>query len=689
MTSPEDLGFQTSAAESEQLRHTYEAQITSGTRDGYRASSAHFLSWLYSRSPASLRAEFIEGLDQISQPNLLSRLRDPDPDNPPINFSTFAVETFLTWILSLRNSKTGHPLSFSTLAGHRASLRNLFKEYRITMSSEFSQQLDQTYTGKRKIMAREVAEVGGKPFSGKAAFSHEIYVKLCEGFLQGPAEYQFAGLFFRLTWNLMCRANNASSVAYKHMAWHNDALLIYFVHSKTDQEGKKPRHPRHCYANPFDYKQCIVTALAIYWMLFPPDPSQPFLLPGSRQYDRYRMILGRLLEREEIKQALSSKGIDPNDIGSHSGRKSGASYITSGTTAAPSTVSTKLRGGWSQEGQGDVYFHPDPATDQYIGRVLSGLPIMSADFAVLPPFFVTKTLEVEQAINLCFPGLPGHLREVGEFCLASLIWHSDSLLRDLSAQHPLRSTTLFRHSDMIRQLKPLVDARLAKSDDRLTPTGIPPHTIIMERLSSLEKHVYQLLPELRAVPSQTVQSVIAELERRAMQANTVTYDGLRDAITGVLEQLGLTTLTDLLRQQVQGQQVLPPATAQPAIHTWGGSLRRVPEDFEFPKSVTVLVMMQLWFFGSDTLPPFKLLTHHDLPRSKSNLNRLSDLRFLMSHVTEVAAASSISLVEPSQADVGHAFEQAVLPSINGSRRTQKHWRTFVTQIRKEKRRRRE
>src|SRR3989338_6406200 len=144
---------------------------------------------------------------------------------------------------------------------------------------------------------------------------------------------------------------------------------------------------------------------------FPPDASQPFLLPGSRQYDRYRMILGRLLEQEEIKEALSSKGIEPSDIGSHSGRKSSASYITSGTTAAPSTVSTKLRGGWSQEGQGDIYFHPDPATDQYIGRVVSGLPIMSADFAVLPPFFVTKTPEVEQAINPCFPVLPSHLQE--------------------------------------------------------------------------------------------------------------------------------------------------------------------------------------------------------------------------------------------------------------------------------------
>ena len=47
-------------------------------------------------------------------------------------------------------------------------------------------------------MAREIAEAGGKPYSGKAAFSHEIYIKLCGGFFEGPAEYQFAGLFSHL-----------------------------------------------------------------------------------------------------------------------------------------------------------------------------------------------------------------------------------------------------------------------------------------------------------------------------------------------------------------------------------------------------------------------------------------------------------------------------------------------------------
>ena len=66
------------------------------------------------------------------------------------------------------------------------------------MSKEFSQQLDQTYTGKWKKMAQEVAEAGGKPYSGKAAFSHEIYIKLCGVFFEGPAEYQFAGLFSHL-----------------------------------------------------------------------------------------------------------------------------------------------------------------------------------------------------------------------------------------------------------------------------------------------------------------------------------------------------------------------------------------------------------------------------------------------------------------------------------------------------------
>lgn len=688
MSSLESEGFQPSAAESAELRETHDAQITPETRKGYKASAAHFLNWLYLRSPTCLLPEFIEGLAEVTQPTLLQRLKDPNQNNPPIDFNHFSAHTFLTWILSLRSQKSDQPLSFSTLSGHRAALRSLFRDYGVTMTAEFAEQLDTHFCGKRKKMAREVAEQGGKAHSGKAAFSHDIYVTICGTFLQGPAEFQMAGLFFRLTWNLMCRANNASSIAYKHLEWHNDALRIYFVHSKTDQEGKKVRHPRHCYANPFDHRQCLVTALAIYWLLFPPDASQAFLFPGSRQYDRYRVILTRLLDQTETKAALAAKGLQPNDIGSHSGRKSSASFITSGTTAAPSTVSTKLRGGWSQEGQGDVYFHPDPATDQYIGRLVSGLPIHSADFAVLPPFFMNKPPEVERAIDICFPGLPSHLREVGEYCLASLLWHADSLLRDLPAQHPLRSTTLFRHSDMIRQLRPLVDARLAKPDDRLTPTGIPPHVMMIERLSALEHHVHQILPALQGLPSETVRSIIVELERRAMQANAVTYDGLRDAIAGVLDQTGLTALLSQIQSgTLLGQHVSPPATPrQSTFHSWGGSLHRVAEDFQFPKSATVLQMVQLWFFGSDSLPPFRTLTYHDLPKSKTNLNRLSDVRFLMRHVTQLAAAASMPLTEPSQTDVAQAFDHGILTSIEGPRRSQKHWRTFVTQLRRESKR---
>lgn len=685
-----NISFELSAAETAELRETFDAQITLNSRRQYRSSASHFLFWLYRRSPDLIRGEFIFELDPVSQSGIFQRLSNPDRANPPIFFSNLSAKTFLTWIIGLKKKQSDEPPSFSTLNGHRSGLRNLFNEYGAKMSDEFGSELDSHFCGKRKKMAKDAADRGGKAYSGKAPFSHELYVSLCDAFLKGPAEFQMAGLFFRLTWNLMCRANNASNIAYQHIEWHNDALRIFFIHSKTDQDGTKVRHPRHCYANPQDYRQCLITSLGIYWLLFPPDPSQPCLFPGSRQYDRYRSILSKVLMQEEVKDALAAKGLEPGEIGSHSGRKSSASFITSGTTAAPSLVSIKLRGGWGQEGQGDVYFHPDPASDQYIGRLVSGLPIYKPEFAILPPFFTRLTPDVNAAIDLCFPGLPARLRETAEFCLASLVWHSAALQRDLPSVHPLRFTSLFRNADLLRRLSVLVESRLGRPTDRITATGIPPHVVTLQEIQTLQAQLANVLPALQTLSAETVRGVITELEKRAISANTVTYDGLQETIAMVLRNTGLTQLLETLQSGSLLQSSIPDASTSAStlrVYTWGGKLHRVPEDFKFPTNATVLQILQLWFFGSDIDPPYRFLCSQDLPPSKSNANRLSDLRFLHKKFVEFASRASRQIPETmTPVELNDFFTTIILPSIEGKRRSQKQWRTYVAQLRNESKR---
>ena len=76
-------------------------------------------------------------------------------------------------------------------------------------------------------------------------------------------------------------------------------------------------------------------------------------------------------------------GYKISDLGTHSMRKGAATYISSGTTAAPSSISINLRGGWKM-GINDVYMLYEKAGDAYVGRILLGLPVLSGEFVSLP-----------------------------------------------------------------------------------------------------------------------------------------------------------------------------------------------------------------------------------------------------------------------------------------------------------------
>jgi hypothetical protein len=54
-------------------------------------------------------------------------------------------------------------------------------------------------------------------------------------------------------------------------------------------------------------------------------------------------------------EELCGLGYGPNNIGIHSIRKGAGTFASSGTTAAPSSVSVNNRGGWTLGGVRDIY----------------------------------------------------------------------------------------------------------------------------------------------------------------------------------------------------------------------------------------------------------------------------------------------------------------------------------------------
>lgn len=92
--------------------------------------------------------------------------------------------------------------------------------------------------------------------------------------------------------------------------------------------------------------------------------------------------------------------------GTHSVRKGVATFACSGTTGGPSIASACLRVGWYLGGVQDRYIRYESAGDKYLGRVVAGLPLNSADFAALPPHFDTyQDLAVRECSSEIFPAL--------------------------------------------------------------------------------------------------------------------------------------------------------------------------------------------------------------------------------------------------------------------------------------------
>jgi hypothetical protein len=168
-----------------------------------------------------------------------------------------------------------------------------------------------------------------------------------------------------------------------------------------------------------------------------------------------------------------------DDIGTHSMRKGSATFASSGSTACPSSSAIHLRAGWTLGGVQDTYLRYECAGDMHVGRTVSGLPLDSPEFAILPPMFVSQSEDLTNMIDACLPHLPLGLTMVAEFGIASIIYHAQFLRDTLPIEHRIFATPLFREKDVFQRLSTLVVCRLGQPADCIQATGIPPHVSIL------------------------------------------------------------------------------------------------------------------------------------------------------------------------------------------------------------------
>ncbi|OWZ07673.1 hypothetical protein PHMEG_00019908 [Phytophthora megakarya] len=278
----------------------------------------------------------------------------------------------------------------------------------------------------------------------------------------------------------------------------------------------------------------------------------------------------------------------------------------------------------------------------FVGRTVSGLPILQPEFAILPPRFTTSDEEAQRAKEICLPGLPQIAGFVAEFALASLIYHIDFLRQKLSSDHPLFQSPLFADAELIPQLRSRVQCD--SNNDEMQPTGVPPHVKILSELQSVRSEVKEAV-QLRK-----------EDMKQLTEAQNVMYDRLISGVTTIIEERAIQTdvPTDAVEETVTAQYPVYP------IYNWGGAMHFFPEGVKLPIGTPEQAWIH-WCCGNSAqnLPPFRKMFPIDL--GSGNLRkRLSDLKFLMSKIERAAKELNLSITDLSSSEAVTVFQQCKL-----------------------------
>ena len=463
-------------------------------------------------------------LRKIIETTINEHENNTDENEKVIKFNEVSPDIIGDYLCQRSGRQGGGLMRGKAYKNSRSHLSMFFKDHGFRWQDEFAEKVSDLVKGISRVVSKEVQKGHGNIEEGKREMSFEMY-KLVNKWLieMGGKDAIFARAYLLCTWNLICRTENTSLICHKHFLWRSDAVGIPFAHEKTNQEGdSRKTKPRHCYPNPLDPYVCLFTGIFEYLACFPQvlEDSDGLLFPGQSQNDRFAGILKDVLLLNE--KAVNEMGYAVDDLGPHSIRKGGTTYLTSGSTSGPTGSSVNIRGGWSHNSVRDVYMLYEKAGDQYCGRILAGLPLMSGDFAVLYPEFVNVTVgstvqEVEQqkedvstSVRIVLQSMFGEgllpasymFLRVG---LASSLHHRDVLQENYPSTSIIRATSLYTSREVL-ELKALV--RISKLGDKdcyaQRITGIPPHVVVTSLLEQLHEKVDGLVPSFIAQLNQAM-----------------------------------------------------------------------------------------------------------------------------------------------------------------------------------------
>lgn len=247
----------------------------------------------------------------------------------------------------------------------------------------------------------------------------------------------------------MQRSCSISAVKLSHISRKEDALVVDFSRTKSDQTGDALGKDKHIYANPNQPHICPFVTLGVNMICIRRDPNiRPELQPlFTGNEGRFGDVLSKVLYDNNLVPENSELHVLKHDLGTHSNRKGITSYLCS-LASSLSVIAIYLRAGWSVGKLQDRYIFAGAGGDTIVARACSGNDVNDASFATLPCHFTLRGTEIigEITYEFIFEDLrlyPASFHGALEFMAAALVFHHDYLRGTLSPDHPLWKQRMF------------------------------------------------------------------------------------------------------------------------------------------------------------------------------------------------------------------------------------------------------
>ena len=656
-----------------------------------------------------------------------------------LNLEVVTPEGFMEYVMSRQHLSNGGYLSKLAYGNIRAALFHLFRLHnRLGFPEAFNQELGNLYRGffrhltQQSLPQEAEAAVannggvdgggggggggggvngvvrgrsGGGVKEGKDPMSVELYRSLSHWFIEwNTMDGIFALCFLVLTWNLSCRANNTCNIKLSEIEWAStfDAFKIYFSPTKTDQTGDEAKYSRHLYANPHSPLVCPVFALSVYFScccnLF--EGNNNMLFPGPDQYQRFSCMLSHVIN--EHSEDVHALGFNPSEIGTHSIRKGAISYLSS-LPGGPPIASVCILAGWTMGNVKDINLRYVSSGDQFVGRCLSLLPLLQAEFGSSQAYFPPAWMPwVEQYRSVQFPVVATveHLQQLTTMCLASLVHHHQFIL-SLPSNHVIRQGALFRNADALQSLdndEGCIVVSYPWTDSMRCYTGVPPHVALLQEVTYVKEEQRQLIDNfVNKVKTAIDESGVAGGNLTVPQLRAM-FDTFAADIRGQLASLEGGVANNAV---VDEQNRVETGTGY-QLHFFRGRYHRVPEDWRFPR-ISTLEAWHQWWVGdtiqqitpSRFLEPQDVKFLDDIPLSAQEMHgrsgrfqnsrrnsrkTLNDLSFLMKYITRRVEEANAMEQEITITSVTQMF-QVVEDDFIGPRNAQKRWNTASRELR--------